>query len=215
MPATRTDASIIISNVRNRLGRGVFGHRRDEEISRMRRRTIGLAATLALAAMPQPASARSEKSWDDASSIGRDALVAAALGLPAIQGDWHGDLQAGESMAGALAITAGLKEAIPEWRPDHSNRKSFPSGHTSISFAAAATLQNRYGWEVGVPAQMVAAFVGFSRVEARKHHWYDVVAGAVIGETSGLLLTSKHDARVRFLPWGGTDGAGLLLSTRF
>jgi hypothetical protein len=213
MPANRTDVSIIIADVRNRRARGVFGHR-DEEIGRMRNSTIGLAAALALA-VPQPASARSEKSWDDASSIGRDALVAAALGLPAIQGDWHGDLQAGESMAGALAITAGLKEAIPEWRPDHSNRKSFPSGHTSTSFAAAATLQNRYGWRVGIPAQLVAAFVGFSRVEARKHHWYDVVAGAAIGETSGLLLTSKHDASVRILPWGGTDGAGMVLSTRF
>lgn len=181
----------------------------------MRRRTIGLAAALALAAAPQSALARSEKSWGDASSIGRDALVAAALAVPAFQGDWHGDLQAGESMAGALAITAGLKEAIPEWRPDHSDRKSFPSGHTSVSFAAAASLHNRYGWRVGVPAQLVAAFVGFSRVEARKHHWYDVVAGAAIGETSGFLLTSKHDASVRILPWGGTDGAGMVLSTRF
>jgi hypothetical protein len=41
-----------------------------------------------------PATA-SPKGWADASDIGRDLLVGAALGVPAIQGDWRGDLEAG------------------------------------------------------------------------------------------------------------------------
>src|SRR4051794_24088854 len=140
-----------------------------------------------------PASARNEKAWDDASTIGRDVLVLTALGVPAAHGDWQGDLQAGGSMGAAFIVTDGLKQAFPEARPDLSNRKSFPSGHTSVSFAAAASLQNRYGWKVGLPAQLLASFVGLSRVEARKHHWYDVVVGAGIGEASGFLITSRRN----------------------
>lgn len=170
---------------------------------------------LALAGFATSAEARDEKAFDTASGVGRDVLVAAALGLPVIHGDWKGDLQAGASMGAALLIAEGLKEAFPERRPDGSDRKSFPSGHASVSFAAAATLQNRYGWRIGVPAQLLAAFVGVSRVEARKHHWYDVVAGAGIGEASGFLVTSKRNADVRVLPWGDTSGGGVGMAMRF
>ena len=179
------------------------------------RRRLKLVIALAIAAMPQAAFARDEQAWDKASTIGRDGLVVAALGIPAVQGDWKGDLQAGASVASAALVTMGLKDVFPEWRPDHSNRRSFPSRHTSISCAAAASLQNRYGWKVGLPAQLVAAFVGVARIEARKHQWYDVVAGAAIGETSGFLLTSKRDSAVRVLPWGDTKSAGLAMDVHF
>lgn len=116
-----------------------------------------------------PAEARHTRRWDHASSIGRDTLIVAALGLPAAREDWSGDPQAGGSIGTAFLATEALKRSLPETRPNGSDRRSFPSGHTSASFAAAATLQNRYGWQVGLPAQLVAAFVGVSRVEARKH----------------------------------------------
>lgn len=153
--------------------------------------------------------------WDQASSIGRDLLVASALGIPAVQGDWTGDLQAGGSMLVAGGAAYGLKRLFPEDRPDHSDRQSFPSGHTSVSFAAAASLENRYGWKAGLPAFAVASFVGFARVEARKHHWYDVVAGAAIGTGSGFLLTSKRNSAVRLTPWADSGGGGFALAARF
>ena len=180
----------------------------------MQKRIIGAGLALAML-LSQPACARNTKAWGDASSIGRDALVVAALGLPAIEGDWRGDLEAGGSMVAAFGIAEGLKAAFPERRPDDSDDKSFPSGHASVSFAAAASLQNRYGWKVGLPAQLVAAFVGLGRVEARKHHWYDVAAGAAIGEASGFLVTSKRDDAVRILPWGDTSGGGAAITMRF
>jgi membrane-associated phospholipid phosphatase len=152
--------------------------------------------------------------WSKVSNIGRAALVGTALAVPAVQGDWRGDLQAGGSILLAHGITTGLKEVFPERRPDGGN-KSFPSKHTSDSFAAAATLENRYGWKVGVPAFVVATLVGVSRVEARRHHWYDVVAGAAIGTGSGLLLTSKRNDGVRLVPWGDSGGGGLTLAMRF
>ena len=171
----------------------------------------GAAIALACAA---PAHA-SEKGWDDAGTVAKNALVVAAFSVPAVQGDWEGVLEAGGSIGGTILITQGLKEAFPSRRPDGSDNKSFPSGHTSISFAAAATLQNRYGWKVGVPAQLVAAFVGLSRVEAEKHHVHDVLVGAAIGEAAGFLITRKANDRVQILPWGGTKSGGVAITMRF
>ncbi|HEU4960936.1 MAG TPA: phosphatase PAP2 family protein [Sphingomonas sp.] len=179
------------------------------------RRQFPVLLWLGLVALPQPAAARDTQGWDDASTVVRDGLVLAALGIPAIRGDWQGDLQAAGSMTAAELGTVALKEGFPEWRPDHSSRRSFPSGHAAVSFAAAATLQNRYGWKIGVPAQLAAGFVGLARVEARKHHWYDVAVGAAIGEASGFLITSKRDARVTVLPWGNSHGGGATIAARF
>jgi membrane-associated phospholipid phosphatase len=165
-------------------------------------------------ASAQPACA-SEEGWDDAGSLTRDALVIAAFGVPVLQGDWDGALQAGGSIGAASIITYGLKETFPEIRPDGSDNKSFPSGHTSVSFAAAATMQNRHGWKVGIPAHLAAAFVGLSRVEARKHHVHDVLVGAAIGEATGFLITHRKDARVQVFPWGDTKSGGVALSMRF
>jgi membrane-associated phospholipid phosphatase len=66
-----------------------------------------------------------------------------------------------------------------------------------------------------VGAHLVAAFVGYARVRANKHHWYDVIAGAAVGEVSGLLITRRHDANVRVLPWGDTHGGGIALGLNF
>lgn len=175
------------------------------------RRLAGLALGLLVAV---PASA-SPHGWVQASDIGRDVLMAASFGVPAVQGDWNGDLQAAESLAAAGGSAFALKEIFPEERPDHSDRKSFPSSHSAESFAAAATLESRYGWKVGLPAFALASAVGTARVEGRKHHWYDVVAGAAIGAGSGFLLTSRRNQNVRLMPWADRGGAGFAIAARF
>jgi|CXWL01.1.fsa_nt_gi membrane-associated phospholipid phosphatase len=160
--------------------------------------------------------AKNEKSWDTASSIGAYGLTAVAIGLPLVRNDTNGALQAAGSFAAAQLVTFGLKEAFPELRPDGSDRKSFPSGHTSTAFAAASSLFNRQGQSVGIPALAVATFVGVARVQADKHHWYDVVVGAAIGSASGFLITrDRPDRAVMIVPWGDTKGAGVALAMRF
>lgn len=183
-------------------------------MSQIHRAALGAFSILCFAFSP-PALARDEKGWDDASNIAEGALLATAFGLPAAKGDWNGDLQALGSTAAAFAVSQGLKEAFPETRPDGNGRDSFPSGHASVAFAAAASLQNRYGWEVGVPAQLVAGFVGVARIQARRHFWYDVLAGAAIGEASGFLITSRQNGAVHVMPWGDAHGAGATLVARF
>ncbi|MBQ2676989.1 MAG: phosphatase PAP2 family protein [Clostridia bacterium] len=57
---------------------------------------------------------------------------------------------------------------------------SFPSGHTTSSFAAAGAL---FYWnkKVGAAAIVTAALIGFSRIYLGVHYFSDVVSGAVLG----------------------------------
>ncbi|MCP5397350.1 MAG: phosphatase PAP2 family protein [Sphingomonadaceae bacterium] len=173
-----------------------------------------LAFAMAVSLVSSPARA-DEKGWSDASDVARNALVLAALGVPIAKGDTDGALQAGGSIAVTSAESWALKEAIKARRPDGSDYNSFPSGHTSVSFAAAATLHNRYGWEAGVPAYLAAGFVGVARVKADKHKWRDVIAGAALGSATGLLITSKRDSNVQLVPWAEPGGGGVTVAARF
>ena len=61
----------------------------------------------------------------------------------------------------------------------------------------AAFVQRRYGWKFGVPAYVLATYVGWSRTYAKKHDWWDVVTGAAIGAGSSYIFTrpfaKKHN----------------------
>jgi membrane-associated phospholipid phosphatase len=85
-------------------------------------------------------------------------------------------------------ITDSLKLATDRTRPD-GDQYSFPSGHTSTAFAAAAVLQSHFGWKVGVPSYLMAAYVGSSRVAAYRHYASDVIFGAGIGLAAGRATT--------------------------
>lgn len=169
-----------------------------------------------VAAIPSAAQAKDEKTWKTVSDIGAYGLMAVAIGVPLAKDDTNGALQAGGSVVAASLVSEGLKEAFPELRPDGSDRKSFPSGHTARAFAAAASLYNRQGQSFGIPALAVATLVGVARVEADKHHWYDAVAGAAIGSAAGFLITrDRPDRTAMIVPWGDSKGAGISLAMRF
>jgi membrane-associated phospholipid phosphatase len=162
-----------------------------------------------------PSYADAQKDWDTASNIGAYSLVAVAIGAPLVKGDKNGALQAAGSVGAAQLVSLGLKSGFPELRPDGSDRKSFPSGHTATAFASAASIYERQGAKVGIPALIVATFVGLARVKADKHHWYDAVAGAGIGLTSGLLITNKPNRNIAVIPYGDTKGGGVVVAMRF
>ncbi len=58
---------------------------------------------------------------------------------------------------------------------------SFPSGHTSVSFAGALVLLKMMPKKVGVPAVILAAMIGFSRMYIGVHYPTDVLGGIVVG----------------------------------
>ncbi len=94
------------------------------------------------------------------------------------------DQREGLAMSRALIFTAvshrTIATIVNRERPNNGPY-SFPSGHTSTSFATAGSLAYSYGPWVGVPALMVATFVGASRVADNAHWFSDTVAAAGLG----------------------------------
>ncbi len=128
---------------------------------------------------------------ETAGSIVQLLLPAGAAALTYDRQDSDGFVQLAESGLLTLGVTYGLKYAIPETRPN-GGKHSFPSGHTSTSFAAAEFIRARYGAEYGIPAYLAASFVGYSRVEAKEHYTRDVITGAAVGIVSANVFTTHN-----------------------
>lgn len=145
------------------------------------------------------------------------ALPAAALIGTLCMRDWQGLLQGVETAAVTAAFTLGLKYAVKERRPDGSDYHSFPSGHTSVSFATATYLQRRYGWKFGVPAYILSTYVAWGRCFSRQHYVWDCVVGAAIGAGSALIFTTpfakKHN--LQLAPTSDGRSIGMYASFEF
>ncbi len=141
---------------------------------------------------------------------------------------WHGT----ESVLIASAFTNVLKGALGRSRPYVSNateprdfqfgggfgesdRKSFPSGHTSTAFAAASAVTSearrmwpKSVWVVGPALYGGATLVGLSRMYNNRHWASDVALGAAIGTFSGLKVVryshAHPDNKVDRILLGGT-----------
>lgn len=118
---------------------------------------------------------------------------------------WHGT----EAVLFAQGVTTVLKGVVGRGRPflsngtdpgdyhlgkgfSHSDYTSFPSGHTSTAFAAAAAVTNETTrwwphstWIVGPLMYGGATAVGLSRMYHNRHWGSDVLLGAAIGTFSG------------------------------
>ena len=94
------------------------------------------------------------------------------------------------SVAVAYVGKTVLKAVVNEERPDHSDNKSFPSGHASMAFAAARSIDKEFRKDspwISVAGYAAATAVGVERVVNDHHHWYDVLAGAALGFGSAEL----------------------------
>ena len=96
----------------------------------------------------------------------------------------------------------GLRAAIPRDRPPLHDplpkplvhvpgTHSFPSGHTATSFACAAVIA-WFAPRLAVPAFLLAAAIGWSRVYVGVHYPLDVLGGAALGMlvAAGVVLTA-------------------------
>jgi membrane-associated phospholipid phosphatase len=91
------------------------------------------------------------------------------------------------------SIVQTLKYTVRRDRPDHSNNKSFPSGHSASMFATATVLQSYYGWKVGAPAYALGGYVALARMAWNRHHATDVVMGAGFGIASARTVTMSFN----------------------
>ena len=88
-----------------------------------------------------------------------------------------------------------IKKLTAIERPDGSNKLSFPSGSTAISFMGAEFLYQEYKdvsiW-YGISGYLVATGTGFLRLHNNKHWFTDVVTGAGIGILSTKIAYWIH-----------------------
>src|SRR6202012_5817111 len=119
------------------------------------------------------------------------ALPVAAGGITISKSDWTGLAQLVVDTGATVGTAYGLKYAVHEERPDHSDNKSFPSDTAALGFAPAQFLWDRYGWQYGAPAYVAALFVVYSRVEAKQHHVWDLPASAGISFGYSKIFTMR------------------------
>ncbi len=123
-------------------------------------------------------------------------------------------------------FTYGLKTVANRKRPgDSRSYQSFPSGHTSTTFATATALTYSYGWKAAVITYPLAIYTGASRMADDRHWLSDVVAGAYLGfligrasyfamdyssEVAGINKSSSH-----WWPDFYSNGAGIQMYYSF
>ena len=109
-------------------------------------------------------------------------------------------------------VTRALK-LIPRARPYQEVAKlahgSFPSGHTSATFATATVIHRRWGWRAGLPAYLLASYVGATRLH-NNHYLSDVTFGAALGIAAGLAV-SQSSRRTAMSPIVGRGRAGVAI----
>jgi membrane-associated phospholipid phosphatase len=107
-------------------------------------------------------------------------------------------IELGTATALNLGMTLLLKYGVNRDRPyttypdiipkSMEGSPSFPSGHTSSSFATATSLSLMYPkWYVIAPSFIWAGSVGYSRMYLGVHYPSDVAAGALLGAGSAWL----------------------------
>jgi undecaprenyl-diphosphatase len=105
------------------------------------------------------------------------------------------------AVAAADGVAGLLKLAVGEHRPNDPDplvtiphSRSFPSGHTATSFAAATVLTALV--PRAAPAWWIlAAAIAYSRLYVGVHFPLDVVGGAAIGAATALLLLAAARRR--------------------
>ena len=185
--------------------------------------------------------------WSTASDIGLYGLAgAAAVTLVADEGFLYAlndGVVVGEATLSAAALGSIMTLAAGRPRPfmygtnaplslreSGNGGLSFISSHTSESFALVTSLfvtEHRLHPEKTWPYYLlggglgVASFVATARVMSGYHFITDVVGGAIVGSSVGVLITSVHKSPVKVVPvtnhdaMGNLSGAGLGLSGTF
>jgi membrane-associated phospholipid phosphatase len=145
------------------------------------------------------------------------ALPVAAGGIAIYKDDWVGVGQLGVGTVATVGTAEILKKIVREQRPDKSDYKSFPSDTVALSASGSSFLWARYGWRYGLPALAVTEFVAYTRVNAKKHHWYDTLASSGIAAGYAFVFDTRyHEPRHLYSSLSASpDSAYLQLTYNF
>ena len=89
------------------------------------------------------------------------------------------------------AFVHAIKPAVGRERPN-GECCSFPSGHSSSAYAAAAVLERHFGYRASLPALAAATYVATSRLVDNRHWLSDVMFGAGLGTAAGWTVVGTH-----------------------
>jgi membrane-associated phospholipid phosphatase len=157
------------------------------------KRFVFLTAGLAmLGALDAPANAKALTTAGTGMAI---ALPLIAGGISVYKDDWNGVGQLAVETVATVGTVYALKNIVREQRPDGSDFQSFPSDTTALAASGSSYLWARYGWQYGLPAFAATQFVSFTRVDARKHHWYDTAASSLIAIGYSQIFVSRFRKR--------------------
>lgn len=187
--------------------------RRGSGSTRTLRRAFGALLLTALLTPAQVSLARD--AVETSGDLLRIAIPAAAFAMTVKREGQPGRVGFYKSFAANIGTTFALKAVVDKQRPDDSDDDAFPSGHTSVAFHGAAFLHRRYGVDDAWAAYAVAAYVGWTRIDADKHDAADVAAGAAVGIASSFLLNRRRTADASFVPILGGEVTGVRFSMRF
>ena len=127
-------------------------------------------------------------------SVLRVAIPVAAYAMTFVEDDAAGRTQFYRSFGANALATLALKELISKSRPDGSDDDAFPSGHASMAFQGASFIHRRYGMKRAWPAYALATYTGWTRLDADEHDEADVLAGALLGIASSMLLVDRFES---------------------
>lgn len=135
-----------------------------------------------------------------------------------------------ESFTLASMVTRVPKSLVGRQRPNNwegngpfsfkgpGGGNSFPSGHTTASFAVASVIATQFRDSKWIPitAYSVAGLAGLSRIYDNKHWLTDVVAGATIGTLVGNLVSHRTPhSQLTVVPFGNGAVQGIHLAYVF
>ena len=124
--------------------------------------------------------------------------------------DREGSWQFAKSFLLNLAVTGAGKVLINKQRPFEGGDHAFPSGHTSVAFQGASFFHRRYGFKYSIPAYVLAGFTAYSRLNAKRHDGWDILAGAAVGIGSTFFFTKPYEEKQMELTFSSGDDTYLL-----
>lgn len=192
----------------------------------MRNMALAAAAlTIAQPAMAAPAvnlgtPAPLSQTKKDIESLGTGVAIALPLvagGISYFKHDRMGLAQLTVETVFTVGTAYALKSIVREQRPDGSDFRSFPSETTALAASGSSYLWGRYGWQYGLPAFAATQFVSYSRIQAKKHHWYDTLASSAIAAGYGYAFTTpfKRKYNINTSLDASPEGATIHLSYNF
>ncbi len=160
------------------------------------------------------------KTKKDIETLGSGVAIALPLvagGISYFKHDTMGLAQLTVETVFTVGTAYALKNIVRERRPDGSDYQSFPSDTTALAASGSSYLWGRYGWQYGLPAFLATQFVSYSRIQAKKHHWYDTLASSAIAAGYGYALTTpfKRKYNIDTSLQATPDGAAISLSYNF